>query len=219
MKRFQMPSHLFVCVVDGQHIFLDLVRDRYFRLPPTEDAAFAALAEGRSDGMAASSLEPLIRAGVLVHHPEGKPIASTAYPLPDASLAETADSGRPARLIDVAEVATLVLAARRTVRRKALPRAFSKLSNVRADRSGRARRRDDLVRRFVAARRLIPVAPNCLYDSLALRRYLARRDVAADLVIGVKLHPFGAHCWLQEGATVLNDALGGASGFKPVLVA
>lgn len=219
MIRFQMPSHLFVCVVDGQHIFLDLARDRYFRLPPTEDAAFAALAEGRSEDVAPSSLEPLIRAGVLVHHPEGKPIASTVHPPPGASLAETAECGRPAKLIDVAEVATLVLAARRTVRRKALPRAFSKLSNVRADRSGHARSRGDLVLRFVAARRLIPIAPNCLYDSLALRRFLARRDVAADLVIGVRLHPFGAHCWLQEGTTVLNDALGGARGFKPVLVA
>ena len=219
MSRFQMPSHLFVCVVDGQHIFLDLVRDRYFGLPPAQNAAFAALAEGRGEGMAASGLEPLIRAGVVIQAPEGKPIASTAHAPPETSLAEAAGPGRAARLIDVAEVMMLVLGARRTVRRKALPRAFSMLANVRAGRTGCARHRDRLVQRFVAARRFVPVAPNCLSDSLALRRFLARRDVAADLVIGVKLHPFGAHCWLQQGTTVLNDALGGARGFKPVLVA
>jgi len=214
-----MPSHLFVCVVDGQHIFLDLVRDRYFRLPPDQDAAFAALAEGRGDELAGSAFDPLFRAGVLVHSPEGKPIAPTAYPRPEASLVETAETALSARPIDVAEVAALVLTARRTMRRKALPKAFAKLAKAWAGDEGSAGARDRLVRRFVAARRLVPVAPNCLYDSLALRRLLARRNVAADLVIGVKLHPFGAHCWLQHRTIVLNDALGGARGFEPVLVA
>ena len=64
-----------------------------------------------------------------------------------------------------------------------------------------------------------PIAPNCLYDSLALRRFLLRRGVGVDLVIGAKLHPFAAHCWLQDGTTVLNDCLGSARDFVPVLVA
>jgi hypothetical protein len=219
MTRFQMPSHLFVCTVDGGHVFLDLAGDRYFRLPPAEEATFAALAEGRTEEISPPRLDPLLRAGVVVHSPGGKPIAATAHPHPDASLAEGAGPPLPGRLMDVAEVAALVLAARRTVKRKALPKAFSSFRNDHAGRARRGRDRDRLVGRFASARRFVPVGPNCLYDSLALRRFLCRRDVAADLVIGVKLHPFGAHCWLQDGTTVLNDALGGALGFKPVLVA
>ena len=219
MTQFQMPLHVFVCVVDGQHIFLDLLRDRYFALPPAENATFAALAEGCCDDLAASRLEPLIRAGVLSGHAAGKPIALTSHPRPDLSLAERADADAPARLSEIVEIAMLVLAARRTVRRKALPKAFSKRSNRPAEMAGGPLPRDGLVRRFVMARRLVPVAPNCLYDSLALRRFLGRRGGHADLVIGVKLHPFGAHCWLQDGTTVLNDSLGGARIFTPVLVA
>ena len=65
----------------------------------------------------------------------------------------------------------------------------------------------------------IPIAPNCLYDFLALCRFLQRRGIVADLVIGAKLHPFGAHCWLQDGEILLNDSVSVARDFEPVLVA
>lgn len=219
MTQFQIPLHLFVCEVDGKHVFLDLVRDRYFRLPDAENRAFAALAKCGGEGPDTPDLEPLIRAGVLVPFPHGKPIAATTHPLPVSSLVETADAHSRARLIDVAEVTMLVSGGRRTVRRKALPTAFAKLSQCRSDVQGSPIARDRLLRRFIAARHLVPIARNCLYDSLALRQFLARRHVPAGLVIGVKLHPFGAHCWLQDGTAVLNDALGGARDFQPVLVA
>jgi hypothetical protein len=62
------------------------------------------------------------------------------------------------------------------------------------------------------------MASNCLRDSIALLRFLIRRGVAAELVIGVKLYPFAAHCWVQQGPLILNDNLGGAAGFAPILV-
>ena len=62
------------------------------------------------------------------------------------------------------------------------------------------------------------MAPNCLTDSLALASFLSRRSVSWQLVFGVKLDPFAAHCWLQDDGAVLNDAADSVSTFTPILV-
>ena len=54
--------------------------------------------------------------------------------------------------------------------------------------------------------------------SLALLDFLARRGVFADLVLGVKLNPFGAHSWVQTGPVVLNDAVDHVNAHTPILV-
>nr|WP_257719811.1 lasso peptide biosynthesis B2 protein [Sphingopyxis macrogoltabida] len=56
----------------------------------------------------------------------------------------------------------------------------------------------------------------CLARGLAMRAMLARRGLAADLVVGVML-PFTAHCWLQSGTTVLSDPLDRVVNFTPLL--
>jgi hypothetical protein len=38
-------------------------------------------------------------------------------------------------------------------------------------------------------------------------------------VIGVKLNPFAAHCWLQVGDVVLNDLPERVAAFTPILTA
>lgn len=216
-----MPPHLFACVVDGKHIFLDLERDRYFRLPEAEAAAFAALLEPGA-GCEPPALQVLVERGVLVTEGGNAP-GLTDHVLPKASLLETLDvTGRPSLwLPDLVEVAALVQAARRAVARRRLPRAFAGIAAARKSGSLRhdADRRDRLTGRFLAARSLLPLPAKCLHDTLALSRFLARRRVQADLVIGVKLHPFGAHCWLQDGTVVLNDTLGSARDYRAVLVA
>ena len=58
----------------------------------------------------------------------------------------------------------------------------------------------------------------CLPNALAMRRMLARRRIASDLVIGVTL-PFSAHCWLQSGETVLSDPLDSVQNFRPLIAA
>jgi hypothetical protein len=71
---------------------------------------------------------------------------------------------------------------------------------------------------FRAARCLVPIKPRCLPDSLALRDWLAARAGAPEMVFGVKLHPFAAHCWVQWQGTVLNDAPDRVREFVPVFV-
>lgn len=81
-----------------------------------------------------------------------------------------------------------------------------------------ARDTETLAARFIAARRMVPIAPNCLPDSLALSFFLARRDLFPEIVFGVKLDPFAAHCWVQTDQLVLNDSRDTIEGFVPVLV-
>ena len=76
----------------------------------------------------------------------------------------------------------------------------------------------DLALRFDRVRRLAPVKPRCLPDSIAFLRYTARYGYAPRLVFGVTAHPFAAHCWVQDDACVLNDALDHALQFFPILI-
>ncbi|MFN7166777.1 MAG: lasso peptide biosynthesis B2 protein [Pannonibacter sp.] len=59
----------------------------------------------------------------------------------------------------------------------------------------------------------------CLPRSLLLLAYLALRGVRADLVFGVRLSPFMAHCWVQQGRTVLNDHLENTASFTQIFAA
>ncbi len=47
--------------------------------------------------------------------------------------------------------------------------------------------------------------PRCLIDALALDRILLSRKMRAMLVFGVRLNPFGAHCWLQTTDAILRQ--------------
>lgn len=218
MSELNLADHVRFCEVGGQRVFLDLSIDRYFSLPPPADMAFAALLQ--SGAAALGDIQGLRASGILVEAPAGRPLKPTSHPEPIASFVEEGEMGHGLKARLLAEVLILVLRARSGVRRGRLatllvsPAQPAVLSTKDA-----ADRRDKAVGDFLRSRRSLPIAPNCLYDSLALRCFLERRKITADLVIGTKLHPFAAHCWLQDGTMVLNDSLAAARGFAPILVA
>jgi hypothetical protein len=57
----------------------------------------------------------------------------------------------------------------------------------------------------------------CLYDSLCLVRFLSYYGQFPVCVIGVQTGPFGAHCWVQEGGFIFNDAPEYVRRFTPIL--
>lgn len=69
---------------------------------------------------------------------------------------------------------------------------------------------------FKRARLYAPIETTCLLDSLAMVRYLARRSLHANVVFGVALDPFSAHCWVQAGNLVLSDTVGNANAHTPI---
>jgi hypothetical protein len=58
-----------------------------------------------------------------------------------------------------------------------------------------------------------------LFESLALLEFLARYNFFPQVVFGVVADPFQAHCWLQEGSTILNDDLERVGRYRPILSA
>jgi hypothetical protein len=75
-----------------------------------------------------------------------------------------------------------------------------------------------LIPAFLIAARLSPRHLDCLPSALALRRYLGWRGVRTDFVIGVKIAPFAAHCWLQIEDVVVGDSLERVRGFTPIRI-
>lgn len=74
-----------------------------------------------------------------------------------------------------------------------------------------------LARRFHAWAPYAPVSGKCLLRSFMLLRLLRRHGHDALWVFGVRTRPFGAHCWLQIGDVVLDDAHERLAPFHPIL--
>lgn len=76
---------------------------------------------------------------------------------------------------------------------------------------------EEAVRAFQATRALVPIERSCLLDSLALLDWLGDAARHAELVFGVRMDPFGAHCWVQTDRLLLTDANDTIGTFVPVL--
>lgn len=213
MDHYRLPGHLGLCEVDDRLLMLDLRRDRYFQLDPASAASLGQWRDNRLEE--GEGLVRLLDRGLLV--PGKQPTRSgwTEHLVPNRSLLDTSAPPSSARALILPELALTFWRAHRNLRR-GLAHAVDELRRRKAP--DRAAEPSVAVARFRAGRRLIPVASNCLTDSMALAAFLSRRNVRADLVFGVKLDPFAAHCWLQTDDVILNDAVDIVTSFTPILV-
>ena len=214
MANLQLHPGISFALVGDQAIFLDLRHDRYVALDETAADAFAAL---RSDcGCSGEAAKALLETGLFERPPMAAKIVPAVITTPDRDLPDY--GGRPA-LPDVLHVWALSISYRRAVRRQPIRTVIAKQRRLHADRTQRAGTATPaLVQRFLRARALVPVKPVCLQDSLALRDWLAAHGAPSSLVLGVRLDPFAAHCWVQHGETVLNDAADRVAAYTPILV-
>jgi hypothetical protein len=202
-------------MVDKRAVFLDLRRDRYCTLGGAAALSFEKL-RCIPGGFASEELaEPLLATGMFAKASEATDHSPPRLPAPEPTFSN--EQVQP-RIADLAEILLLLVRTRRALRSQ----PFEQLIAKRFGRaSGRVSGRPDvalaLARRFNSARTLIPIAPMCLEDSLALHDWLARRSVFPMLAVGVKLDPFAAHCWLQLDRIVLNDSPDRVAAFTPIL--
>ena len=200
-------------LVDGRPIFMDDQTDAYFQLDSGEEARF--LEEIGNWG-------PPSPGQVLcapVFGLEDALLVRADPPAPQGSLLDEIPTlGRPP-LRDVLRAGRLTLGARLEIARRPISRVLSGLTAQRlggetgAARTGLA----DEALKFLAARRLIPLSPNCLSDSLALLRWLGPAP-GLRLIFGVKLDPFAAHCWVQMHELLVNERPDVIEAFRPVRV-
>ena len=71
-------------------------------------------------------------------------------------------------------------------------------------------------RAVATAAALFPGRAECLERSLLLHWLLRRRGVPCEMRLGVQLHPFLAHAWVELDGAVLNDVAEHVAQFTPV---
>jgi hypothetical protein len=74
----------------------------------------------------------------------------------------------------------------------------------------------DLVQRFHEGAIWLPAPGKCLVRSFLLLRFLHRSGNDAQWVFGATTWPFEAHCWLQSGDLVLDDAPEELLRYQPI---
>lgn len=198
-------SNLAWCTIDGTTVLLDIDGDRYLRLTDFQNTQFLAAA-----GTAA-------RDGP--NQPAGFPRPASWQPPLRRSAA--LDEG-PFRLSDVARSLWM----QRRIERRLAARSFAQVigearktisqCDPNASLAEEPVRRE--IRAFAHARLLRTAADRCLPRSLALALRLARHGCQANVVFGVRLAPFAAHCWVQAREEVLNDELEDVLRYTPILV-
>lgn len=211
-----MDKGMCYCAVGDRLVFLDITRDQYFCL---QDAAAARLSEtigtaggqGAIDAMGASGMVGVDSRGPLHVCP----------PVPDPVHSALDRGPGQASMRDILHLFLLLLRTRRAISAGRLTLVLDAIETVKNSRRLEPIREEELgaISALVRAIDLVVrVHDNCLVRSLSIARLLGARGLACDLVFGVKLEPFAAHCWVQSGDVLLNDRPDNVRSFTPILV-
>lgn len=217
MNNLRMRSGISHRSFSGCAIILDIDRDRYWKVDARTAMALDWIT-GRQRGPVDPGQFTRLEQLGLIGPPaaDGQTVQPHDPPAPQASLIEGDAPKRGFHLPDAIEVAYLTFAARRALRRQSLRSILTDVERSRTTTTSSSEAAD-LARGFDRYRRLVPVAKQCLPDTLAFLRFAGRRRCFPSLVFGVEAWPFAAHCWAQSGNVVLNDALDHARAFSPIL--
>lgn len=207
------------CDVGGRIVVIDVARDIYLQLPQHLVEAFHALRHSCAPAVdPADRFEALARIG-LCDADFGRPAEPSriAVPAQDAPPPATGDIDR--RRLGTGAAIVRIITMRLAVRLIPLRLLIRWVRRVQSRPSvprtpGRAAARTAL---FVQARQLVPARDTCLPDSIALLHFLRSRNIACRLVLGVRLDPFEAHCWVQDHDMVLGDTHERVACFTPIL--
>lgn len=205
---------------------MDLERDTYFRLPALLQAAFHNFHTGAviSDIEAAA----LLQRKILVETTDDPPaLCAPPWVTAQRSVLErpaAATPGAPPTALGaLITVPRLFIA----LRRRRLKDTVDAVIRFRDSRKPPPPASSDAAleahlcaaaQAFLRARRHLPLSRSCLLDSLALLTHLGRCRLSAQLVFGISIDPFCAHCWVQAGDLVLNDTVGNVRAYTPIRV-
>ncbi len=213
-----MTAEGFIARVGDRSIVLDLARDKYLLLGKklTEIALNRAGANGvgwASGGIAAGQRFSKLAEILPVKNPGPELPAdlnlAQTVPIPNATLWPTSDGGLGLRRTSRQSARALkcLYDVQRHLRRKSFQQTIEYMRDAKKRSFERLQTVDvqELLDTFHAARPWFWVAPICRLDALALALLFWRSGRDANLVFGVRLEPFRAHCWVQVGHSALNE--------------
>jgi hypothetical protein len=231
--RYQLSSHTHACAVDDCVVLLDLKSNKYLALPLRETLPLESLVYGWPQIRSESGSKIISRQSNthdLVTALENRGVLTSntvadfrEFIRPEPANKELIEQDLPVSLNAIDTARFISSCASVAIRIKI--QRFDKIVD-------RARRRKshgsdtkfdiDLVRAQVHKfNRLRPFLYKqqkaCLFDSLALLEFLASSRIYPMWIIGVQMHPFKAHTWLQQGSYLLNDVADNIGGFTPIM--
>jgi hypothetical protein len=224
-------------------VLLDLQRDKYVGVGRDQMASLAARVKGwptlgtlpdagspggdaRTPNPAADSIvNKMLAAGMLTTDASiGKEARPVEMPRAEVALIiEDLESRPEVRFAHVVRFLWASMLTACLLRWGSIESVIAKVSARNAAAHARGATMDvDAARAAVAAyvrlRPLLFTAQDaCLFDSLALMRFLSYYRIFPTCVIGVQTGPFGAHCWVQHEAVVFNDQPEYVRRFTPIL--
>lgn len=188
--------------IEDHVFFLDLPADRYFCLKGSIACAFMAAAHGDVPSEHAHAAEELLHLDIIrpAHRCEIRPPCSIVPPTGEwpATRLRLSDithglvkniSARKNARISVQAVIDDIPRRKTAVRPSSSPETH--LGEIAA-----------LIRFFD---RIFPGQDQCLPRAAAILGMIHWKGVSGDLVIGLSLHPFRAHAWVQAGDRVIGD--------------
>jgi hypothetical protein len=220
---YRLRDGLYHCLAGRRVIFLDLIHDRYFALPPACGITFQKLVSRRGEGFdgAHEALSLLIGRGNLIE-----------TLVPDGSLSATfihsVKTDHQARKLPMAHIPTLVLALyweltiSIQLRRRPLSAVIERAAEIpfaeRPDSAKTGSPMPRIVSAFEYTAFVFGRTNRCLARSLAMFSLCRARGIPVQFVIGVRSDPFAAHAWVQIDAAVLNDTAEQVNLYTPILV-
>jgi hypothetical protein len=241
MPSYFLAPHVYPCVTDDHVVLLDLDRDKYVGVAREQVSALARrvrgwprlglahpaeAAEAPPPGKRAESVfAKMLAARMLTTDPDiGKEASPVQVPPASEALVEPDLDWRPRiTFVDVLRFLLASLFTSLSMRLLPLRSVMTSLMRRKAEGVAACGPVDIAIARrateaFIRMRPLLFGAQDaCLYDSLALARFLSYYRQYPACVIGVQTAPFGAHCWVQEGGFVFNDAPEYVRRFTPIL--
>jgi hypothetical protein len=244
MTPYALASHVFVCFQDEHVVFLDVRNDRYFALEAAQTRGLETLVDGwpvrRMDEPANNAgegpslhesgvIQVLTARGLLTSARAGKDATPVYCDSPSEEIHQDVVVEAPRigvlalfRFLKAAFAASLALrflpfehVIRQAQRRRLHARKLDESGRIVFD----ARNARHLVAIYTWLRPWVFSAKDaCLFEALALGRFLASYGIHPRWVFGVQARPFAAHCWLQQDALVLNDSIDHVGQYTPIMV-
>jgi hypothetical protein len=218
---YHLRDDLHVCVTSGHAVFLDVAANRYFALDRPATMTFERLLSGDADVVEGPVARSLVERGYLVAgSDQDKGVHVTRGIVARTSAIQ---AGRSASLAPAMWAALAMMIALAGLRLCSFSATLARYRHVAGLTAPVAATRSAVIIQstlaaFDAGSVLVTGHDRCLARSLALAAMLARRGVATKVVIGVRMHPFMAHCWVQRDEVVLNDDLDSVATYTPILI-
>ncbi len=238
MQPYLLAPHVYPCV-SGQHVVLmDLERDKYVAVIPAHRLAawvrgwpvgsmHAPDSPREADPGTDALVAQMLAHGMLVSDPHvGKPALPVSAARATRSLVEFDLDNRPRTGTALLwRFGRSYLHAQLSLKLRPIQAIVEAVRNRKTARAARGLQGADpvrlraLVSAFTRLRPLFyTLRSACLLDSLTLVHFLGAEGIHPNWVFGVKTEPFDAHCWVQHGEVVLNDAPDRVRQYSPILV-